>query len=399
MRRFGAILLVLAALVLAAGPVQAQDRLDRIKAGLAKDPVFLDPDLYGALTPGQIGALESSVRSAASALGRPVYLTLIPNPMDSESGGDADRLLWNIHQRVGRDGLYLTVDEGGYIDSLVYRVPRLIEAVPWEIEAPGDVHRGFADVPARLARYLAQAESAAVTDPSVPSSPYTLPTGTPAPSRSHAGWDWASFYGGLIVLGPVGALLLYGIGIAALKIARIGRTPAADLTGEGGIEAPARPKAGWARDTGAAELKHLGRALDEHPHNKGRAYALAAYDAAQLLAQTTERDPTLDLVGSIVLARLGRVALLEETGKPAPPCFVNPLHGPSTGRQALQLPDLPNPRKLRPVCRRCAESPGEVLRDAKGRAHYVVPGIWRDTGFGALVPELPPRVLEHLGVD
>ena len=52
-----------------------------------------------------------------------------------ESGGDGERAAVGLHRRLKRPGLYLTVDEDGYIDARAYSVPREV-FVGYGIEHP-----------------------------------------------------------------------------------------------------------------------------------------------------------------------------------------------------------------------------------------------------------------------
>ncbi len=120
-----------------------------------------------------------------------------------------------------------------------------------------------------------------------------------------------------------------------------------------------------------------------------------------------DADRLLDLAGVIVLARLGRAALAADTARPAPPCFVNPLHGPGTERRPLPASAPERPFGRFPMCPACAAAAPDRLvpaimsvPGASGAVpRYAVPGIWATTGFGARPTDLPARILEHLDVD
>lgn len=156
----------------------------------------------------------------------------------------------------------------------------------------------------------------------------------------------------------------------------------------------------WLRKVAGAEEASLVAALaatQDDPDNPGRDRALACYDAAALLS--TERDGRLDLFGVIVLAREGQTALADRDPLPQPVCQVHPWHGsalrrPRPGEHFRKLP------ALCAQCRRCsaAERRKRALL-VDGVPYYLTAGFWTDTGFGALDPELPARVLEYLGVE
>jgi hypothetical protein len=114
-----------------------------------------------------------------------------------------------------------------------------------------------------------------------------------------------------------------------------------------------------------------------------------------------EREDQLDLLGAVVLAREGRAALAGRDPLPRPACQVNPLHGPALRRPPRGRPPKA-PRKLVALCAGCRGCPAgdrdqrALLTD--GVPYYRTEGFWARTGFGALDPDLPARVLEYLGV-
>jgi hypothetical protein len=197
---------------------------------------------------------------------------------------------------------------------------------------------------------------------------------------------WGPFLTGLLVLGPLAVLLLYGAFRLATRTLRWRPTAGS---------ASAKPSVRALHSLAAKELSALGRELVPD-----RRYTLRAYDAARILFDDLgprpprrDADTVLDLIGVIVLVRQGRAALTRD--KPDPPCFVHPLHGPSSGRRRLAG------QGSLPVCADCGTGPWiqRVLRVPDGRPHYDVPGRWKRGSFGTRRPDLPSDVLESLGVD
>ena len=158
----------------------------------------------------------------------------------------------------------------------------------------------------------------------------------------------------------------------------------------------------WLHKAARSEIAQLIAALSEtqaDQDNPGRDRALACYDAAALLA--AEREDPLDLIGAVVLAREGQAALAHRSPLPLPACQVNPLHGPAVSRPTPKR--RPRPRRPHTVCAGCKKC-SRPERDKRallvaGIPYYQTPGFWSTTGFGALDPELPTRVLEYMHVE
>jgi hypothetical protein len=139
-------------------------------------------------------------------------------------------------------------------------------------------------------------------------------------------------------------------------------------------------------------------ATQADPDNPGRDRAPACYDAAALLA--AERNDRLDLLGAVVLAREGQTALADRNPLPLPVCQVHPLHGPALRRPPPRRRPRPSvPHTVCAECESCSmlERHKRALRVA-GVPYYRISGFWSTVGFGALVPELPARVLEYMHV-
>ncbi|MCW2916753.1 MAG: hypothetical protein JWN52_4821 [Actinomycetia bacterium] len=389
------------------------DRVDRVRAGLAKNHLFVDPDLDFALDTAQRARISAALRSAERQIGAPVYVVVIPNAAGADPHGRTESFLFDLHDRMRQRGLYVLADEMGYVVDLPFEVHRHISSVSFFDDAgkPADIHKPFADLPDRLVNTLDALRNAPSAEPTEPGRDTSPPSDT-KPPKVHF---WSNFFLGLLVAGPVAALLLYWMGRLLETVA--GRFRPQFRTGpvpDAHPDAPTQPTARWLHRTATRELERLGAAISADPSGAGRAYAMSAYDAGAILtgdldsAGSTEDDDAeriLDLVGVIVLARLGRAALARGTDRPAPPCYVNPLHGPSDGRTRVNLPEPYRSGEKRPLCRRCwgrtsPERRADLLTvpgPHGPRVYITVPGFWSETGFGTY--DLIPRLLEHLGVD
>ncbi|MFC6885769.1 hypothetical protein [Actinomadura yumaensis] len=393
-------------------PAYAYKRLDRIGAALAKDPLFVDPDLASALGPADRARVRRAAGAASRRIGAHVYVVVAPNPRQSEAEGDDEAFLTMLHRRTGRDGLYLMANSRGRLQAGAFRVPREIRFSDLWDDARPDEDRPFAGLAARLAdrlRHFGDRPSASPTMPYRIASPD--PFGKENELRPAEAHPKGPFLTGLLLAGPVAAIALYwlGRGGAALRRRTGPHRPtvldADAMPVEAHPGAPDRPSTRWLRRTGGRDLERLRLLLPAAGDGRGTRYALSAYDAAKIVYDEAGggAEGALDLAGAIVLARQGRAALARRTENPPPPCFVNPLHGESTHRRPVELDGR---TRRRPLCAACNGAkpdalPGRVLKvpgPDGPRPHFLVPGIWRDTAFGADGNTLVPRVLEHLGV-
>ncbi|MGH3242479.1 MAG: hypothetical protein ACRDNL_19035, partial [Spirillospora sp.] len=335
-----------------------------------------------------------------------------PNPSDSESQGRDDAFLFALHDRSRRDGLYLMVDSYGRLESEAFRVPRDYDFSSLDKDAPGAARpaggeRPFEGLAERIAARLdgyAAAPPASPTMPRLYSSPD--PFGEENRLRPSEPEVAGPLLTGLLLAGPISAVVLYGAGLGVLALRRRGRS--GPSTVERHPRAPRRPGMRWLRHHAAKELERLRALLGTAEAERGRPYAVSAFDAAQILYDDAKDDEerAIDLVGAIVLARQGRLALVRNVAAPPVPCLVNPLHGESTGRK--YVPKLEGDGRLPRPCPLCAACQvaerrgglrGDDLMEIGGRPHTAIPGVWRDTAWGAKGKNFLPRVMRYLGVE
>ncbi|MEU9871740.1 hypothetical protein AB0C87_28290 [Actinomadura sp. NPDC048021] len=435
MRRLPAVLaaltLALAALAALPGaaaadepPPYAYHRLDRVGAALARDPLFVDPDLAQALGASDRARLRAVLAGTAKRLGTPAYVVVIPNPSESESQGRDDAFLFMLHDRSRRDGLYVMADGHGNLESEAFNVPRRGLSALDELDeedAPGaarpaDSERPFDGLADRIVRRLdgyAAAPSASPTMPRLYSSPDPFgQENTLTPDEPEIK---APLLTGLLLAGPAAAAVLYwlGLGVLALRRGGLSRPPNRPRTRRHD-QARTRPSIRWLRRHGAKDLERLRRLLTTADSERGRAYAVSAYDAAQILYDDAKDDEgkAIDLVGAIVLARQGCVALTRDIESPPSPCLVNPLHGSSVVRKRVRMLEKDHggalPRQC-PLCANCRDLDKRQALDERRllqipgpdghRPHTLVPGVWRDAAWGAHGKTFLPRVMRYLGVD
>lgn len=404
-------------------PPHGTVRLDRVTAALRRDPLLVDPDLADALDAVQRARIRTAIARTSDALGTPVYVIVIPNPSQSEAQGRDDVFLGWVRDRLG-NGMYVFIDQYRYLDLLAHNVPRRLRYVPEGLSRPADRDAEFAEVTGRVERLLATAVTAPVAEPrpdEVYGSVDAFGEENRPRSKPREAELAAPFLTGLFVLGPLMGLVMFVVwrmtvalrdGRSRSRGQRSSVTAGATTTV---VPGPIRPTPKWLRRTADRDLERLRVALGRQRDDgagPGRTYALAAYDAACVLSNDigpkvakTDAQRLLDLVGVIVLAGLGARALDGDTDRPAPACFVNPLHGASTTRATPRLDGLPGKQRRFPLCDWCAGGGQQTkiavlqIRGRKGtRPHYRIPGIWQDIGFGAVAGDPVARVLEHLDV-
>lgn len=129
-----ALLLALLAVVvlLAAAPAaRAADRLDALAGQLREGPLAVDPELSWFFDGAQEARLARALEQSPVAF----HVALLPHFEDDESGGDGLRIAVALHQRLRRAGLYLVIDQNGYLHARAYAVPRRITAT-YDLERP-----------------------------------------------------------------------------------------------------------------------------------------------------------------------------------------------------------------------------------------------------------------------
>ncbi|TDC56567.1 hypothetical protein E1281_06835 [Actinomadura sp. KC345] len=399
-------------------PPHADDRVNRVAAALGKSPLFVDPDVGNALDESERDRVERAIGVTARRLGVPAYVVVIPNPTDSESQGRAEPFLFAVQERAKRDGLYVMVDSRGYMESEAFRVPRRYRYSMLDEEEngpgswkPADTKRPFEGLAERITERLnayAAAPPASPTMPTLYSTPE--PFGEENTFTASDPEIQAPFFTGLLLAGPIAAPLLYWLGLGVLALLGIRGAPRDRRRVLRHNWTGTKPGMRRLRRQGARELERLRRLLATADAEGGRPYAVSAYDAAQILYDDAKDDENraIDLVGAIVLARQGCIALFRDTASPPPPCVVNPLHGESTVRRHVPKVDGRLPRPC-PLCAACGEldkrgglTVANLLRvpgPGGRRPHTAVPGVWRDEAWGAAGTKFLPRVMRYLGVD
>ncbi|GAA0953100.1 hypothetical protein [Actinocorallia libanotica] len=369
-------------------------RLERVATALKADPLFVDDELVDLVDRGERGRIKKAIRKTGERLGMPVFVIVIPNPPDSEADGRDDVFLHWLHGQLGRDGLYLMVDEDANLEVVPFQVPRELGhfVIPQSLANPADRKEPFVGLVPRIEQAFAEVLDAPSAAPGTPELYSEAdPFGEEPPPREPE--IWGPFFGGLLVLGPIAAVLLLLLLVLGRGVYRMWRRPPT---------ASDQPRVRRLHAQAEKELTRLAALLPPPEEAEGGPVALRSYDAARIVyddvgprPKARDDEAALDLVGVIVLARQGREVLEKGLLRPLAPCRVNPLHGPGI----LKRPVVGLPAGK--ICRSCADADARervrrVLRLPGGRRyHEVKEGRWQ-RGFGG--QDLAKRVLESLGV-
>ena len=433
-------------------PTSASDGIGVVSASLTRaSPLYVDPDMAWLFTPAQVKQLTAALTASPT----PVYVVAVPLSLDEDYADYESYFLDQLHERTRRDGTYLIVGPAGSVFDAEYQVPRDIslpfatEDGPAAMTTPAQV---AASTPGRLLSLVKLVE-ASPPDPQAAGTPIPeysagqFPRGQPLPllPASLSGPASSSapvITGGVLGFALIGPLLtLFGLGgIRAGRRGLANRRGWGDSYGDPGkpVEPmPAAPGDEWLLRHARGELAELARMIGASLDGAaGWARGSDDYAAGTLAAASQEAGAGLaqiDLVGAIVLARDGRMALKWGFDQPPPPCLVNPLHGTADTEvspdEVLRTPLLRDLRHMRqghpvPLCRRCAELaaearlkarggitsggvPGQRLRDRVLRVtqggirqrYYEFASVWRNQSFGAAGPRLPQAVSKHFGAS
>ncbi|HYI17857.1 MAG TPA: hypothetical protein VD836_04065 [Solirubrobacteraceae bacterium] len=146
------------ALLVHAPPAVGAGRLDVLAAQLRERPLAIDSELAWFFTPAEQRRLVRTLRRSPVDF----RVAVLPQVEEDESGGDGQRIVASLYQRLRRrPGIYLVVDEHGYLDVGIYSVPRDV-FVPFEDKLPPTGHPGRpgGEVAERLERIAADVAAA-----------------------------------------------------------------------------------------------------------------------------------------------------------------------------------------------------------------------------------------------
>lgn len=126
------IVVALLALLVLAAPAHAEDRLDRAAAGLKSSPLYVHPELQFLLPEADRALILTHLREAYMPFD--VKVVALPSIESDESGGEADRMLWALNDRLPKaKRLLINVDQRGNFELLKIDLDRDFD-VPFELE-------------------------------------------------------------------------------------------------------------------------------------------------------------------------------------------------------------------------------------------------------------------------
>ncbi|MFF7454433.1 hypothetical protein [Kitasatospora sp. NPDC008115] len=347
-------------------------RVDEIAAGLRAAPVYQDPSGPDALPAADLPAIRQRLTELAPK--GPVHIVVTPTGSDDETAHDSDLLLALIHERTGRNGVYILVDPmTGVIDLDSYGTDqdtlRRFSRLPTEVRYAYGENKGPNVVP-RLNQVL---DAVAAAEPKPGYDPAERRTTLPPlhDNRLPALFSGNDFGGGIglgVMLLGVLLLLAWAAHAAARAVIRSRRARATRSSQPHAAPRHATPLPSlrqlraWADEDVRELATQLAAAGQDTP---GRARAWDCLDAAALLTGRGEQRPDEstgagDLAAVVVLAQAGLAALRGHLDPTV--CRLNPLHGEATGGRApAWLADLglgPRSAQLCPACRDALRSGG-----------------------------------------
>ncbi|WP_231905625.1 hypothetical protein [Streptomyces davaonensis] len=344
-------------------------RLDRVAEGLAKDPVYTDPESPRVLSTTQLTTLHSRIEKfERSEGGGPVYVSVVPQLFEDESEGDEENFAYALHDKLGKDGVYIVADPlDGYIEvfnhglrldslDLLFDLPESISYGDDEADEAEDHLLGD-----RLDALMTFLDKSPRTDePETSGDPYPVTNAiTEDDLPSLFGDDfWPGLFLGLLAGGLVYGLLAGAVAIIAAVLRR--RRPEPLSTESLPEVSPTEPSMSYLRDTAMVELRTLKADFESAEPTPGRTDTRPGdcLDAALLLldgdANRLDAADAATLVAITVLSRAGRAALAGKAYNRC--CAVNPLHGPAVTRHHARVTAEGRQRRLLHVCGLCRDT-------------------------------------------
>jgi hypothetical protein len=304
-------------------PAQAGQQIDAAVAALQNDPVYVDPTAELAIDANEQAELRRTIHTSGAG---PVYIAILQESAQDETGGDPDGVLQAIHDGLGRPGTYAVV------------VGRHFRAGSEGVLAPGEA--------GRLATEALNAHRGQGVTPTLVDFVHRVAAAQQSGGDGGGGDDGNEPGAGGGVL--IGLLVLGGVGFLVFRAVARRRRHQAEL---------AEVKAAAHEDLIALadDVQKLEEPVESNPAAK-REYdeALADYDKATHSYDRATQTKELEAVaGALEEGRYHMTAaqaLLDGRDPPErrAPCFFDPRHGPST-RDVEWAPPGGAPRQV-PAC-------------------------------------------------
>jgi hypothetical protein len=212
-------------------------RLDRVAAGLAEDPVYADPESPRLLDAAQLDRLHDRIRAfARSEGGGPVFVSLVPQLMEDESGGDEEAFAAALYDKLGKDGVYVVADPlHGSIDVFNYGLRLDSYSLAFDLPESitvGDVNANEADdylMGSRLAALMTVLDKTERSaEPTTADAPYPVTDAVREDELAPLfGPDfWSALFPGVLVAGAVFGVVAGLLGIVGRVLRRRNPDPA-----------------------------------------------------------------------------------------------------------------------------------------------------------------------------
>lgn len=403
----------------AAEPTPAEEIADALR----ESPVYVHPAIAPALPEKERKRIAGLIRNSDV----PIYVILTPLVRGDAWNGDPNRLALLVHDRLGKDGVYVTFDQQGAVDLTAreWGGDHHAKFAAWTPGFEDDLDNApLADHLARCVELIAsgkgkQAYDKATADLGAPSTPSPASHAASDPDKSTAPADGG---GG----GGITTFLLVGLVIVVLAGGAIGlllwrrNRPAATADPFGlprtVFDNARRMSEQELREQARREVVAFGELLDKTDlkpdTEEARTDLTGALDGYSAATKTLDQAHGVpDLAGVLVLVDQGRdrlEAARARTAKqpvpaPSPLCFFNPLHG-DAARQISWRPVGSRDRLEIRACSECADRtdqrqlPDMLTDQVDGRTvpYYEVPSevsLWSATGYGAFDDDLAGRIL------
>lgn len=387
--------------------------LDQIHQGLQKDGIFVHPSLSGQFSDEQLAQIRANIE----AHDEPVHVVAWPLRSNDQFNGNTADLLTRLHDAHPQPGYFVATTTRLTADTIGID----LEGRQWGVgSGNGDLtpyqllstvrfaeHDSLGAAFAHATELLNKPVSEIEAEYDDAYAAYK--EAHPSTTGGDAGGDGDTTFdvtGLLIAALVIGVLLV--VGRQVRKRLRSWRA-----TGKAHVLPPsamARIRRAHDRQLEKqvrGDLLALGEAIDageitETGNAEAWQAALDHYDAARTLLRDVEDPDVLDVIGAIVLTDNGQRALTAaQRGRrfDAPTrCFLNPLHGVTGDRRAVEY----DGRSVQvPLCRTCrgqleAQATPDILDVERDGAavHYFDTDAepWASTGFGALDPDLVGRL-------
>ncbi|MEV8568667.1 hypothetical protein AB0436_24315 [Streptomyces sp. NPDC051322] len=369
-------------------------RIDRVAAGLRYDPLYSDPESPQLLTAAKQSELRHRMAEFESSTG-PVYLAIMPQLSDDESGDEPGIFSAALHKKVDKDGVYIVADPlrgdigvdnyGLRIDSsrLTFDLP---DAIRYDnaVSEPADFRLG-----ARLDQLMTfLGKTPRTSEPSYSDSGTEQAPDPVEDTTLHPLFFRSDFWPGVFV-GLLAGALAFGIIVALISMAgglialRRRRAAAPASATPGAFTAPADPAEAYLRRTARSDITTLGREFEAAPESLPEAVRTRGWDCLDAATLLVDRDSDgrvdneaapAELAAAIALARAGRAALV--TGTAADFCCgLNPLHGPATQKHDVRYVERGRRRRRRiPVCEPCRHAAADGRHGPLSALRLTLPG-------------------------